>query len=70
MYQFVKIYFWIANQSESSIIKFELILMHQYNYSKASIIKPGRSRLLEFEKKIVLLINLIDTFSKYPEQVV
>ena len=25
-------------------------------YSKVSIIKPGRSRLLEFEKKIVLVV--------------
>ena len=26
------------------------------NYSKVSFIRPGRSRLLEFEKKIVLVI--------------
>ena len=25
-------------------------------YSKVSIIRPGRSRLLEFEKKIVLVV--------------
>ena len=29
---------------------------HETMYSKVSIIGPGRSRLLEFEKKIVLVI--------------
>ena len=43
--------------------------MHQYNYSKASIIKPGRSRLLEFEKNDSTG-RLIETFSKYPDQVI
>ena len=32
-----------------------------------SIIRPGRSRLLEFEKRTG---HLIETFSKYPDQVV
>ena len=36
---------------------------------KLSIIRSGHSRLLEFEKKIVLT-DLIETFSKYPDQVV
>ena len=37
--------------------------LHQFNpsnfkdmYSKVSIIRPGHSRLLEFEKKIVLVV--------------
>ena len=38
-------------------------------YSKLSIIRPGRSRLLEFEKKDSNG-RLIETFSKYPDQVV
>ena len=33
-------------------------------YYKVSIIGPGRSRLLEFEKKIVCTGCLIETFSK------
>ena len=36
---------------------------------KLSIIKPGRSTLLEFEKKISTG-HLIETYSKYPDQVV
>ena len=39
-------------------------------YSKVSIIRTGLSRLLEFEKKIVCTGHLIETFSKYPDQVV
>ena len=39
-------------------------------YSKVSIIRPGRSRLLEFEKKIVYTGRLKETFYKYPDQVV
>ena len=38
-------------------------------YSKVSIIRPGRSRLLEFEKKGSTGHSL-ETFSKYPDQVV
>ena len=38
-------------------------------YSKVSIIRPGRSRLLEFEKTDSTGC-LIETFSKYPDQVV
>ena len=30
-------------------------------YSKVSIIRPGHSRLLEFEKKVVCTGHLIDT---------
>ena len=30
--------------------------IHVFWYSKVSIIRPGRSRLLEFEKKIVLVV--------------
>ena len=37
-------------------------------YSKVSIVRPGRSRLLEFGKKIVGTGRLIQTFSKNPEQ--
>ena len=37
-------------------------------YYKVSIIRPGRSMVLEFEKKIVLVINLIETFSKNTNQ--
>ena len=32
------------------------ILVCQSKYSKVSIIRPGRSRLLEFEKKIALVV--------------
>ena len=39
------------------------------NYSKVSIIRPGRSRLLEFWKKDSPG-RFIETFSKYPDQVV
>ena len=39
-------------------------------YSKVSFIRPGRSRLLEFEKKKDSIGHLIETFSKYPDQVV
>ena len=38
------------------------------DYSKVSIIRPGRFRLLEFEKKDNTGC-LIETFSKYPAQV-
>ena len=38
-------------------------------YSKLSIIRPGRSMPLEFEKKDSTG-RLIETFSKYPDQVV
>ena len=38
-------------------------------YSKVSIIRPGRSRVLEFEK-IVCTVCLIETFSKNPDHVV
>ena len=38
-------------------------------YSKVSIIRPGRSRLLEIEKKDSIGC-LIETFSEYPDQVV
>ena len=51
-------------------IKIEIIFLEEYvsykkevvqravegAYSKLSIIRPGRSRLLEFEKKIVLVV--------------
>ena len=37
-------------------------------YSKVSIIRPGRSRLPEFEKKIVCTGHLIETFSKNPDE--
>ena len=39
-------------------------------YSKLSTIRPGRSKLLEFEKKIVCTGHLIESFSKCPDQVV
>ena len=39
-------------------------------YSKLSVIRPGHSRLLEFGKKILSTGCLIETFSKYPDQVV
>ena len=39
------------------------------SYPKLSIIRPGRSRLLEFEKKGSTGHSL-ETFSKYPDQVV
>ena len=35
---------------------FVLIFSSVPAYSKVSIIRPGRSRLLEFEKKIVLVV--------------
>ena len=38
-----------------------------YTYSNVSIIRPGSSRLLEFEKRAG---QLIENFSKYPDQVV
>ena len=38
--------------------------------SKVSIIRPGHSRLLEFEKKKDSTGLLIENFSKYPNQVV
>ena len=38
-------------------------------YSKVSIIWPGRYRLLEFEKKDGT-DRVIETFSKYPDQVI
>ena len=38
-------------------------------YSKLSIIRSGRSGPLEFEKKDSTC-HLIETFSKYPDQVV
>ena len=37
--------------------------------SKVSIIRPGSSRLLEFKKKDSTG-RLIETFSKYPDQVI
>ena len=37
-------------------------------YSKVLIIRPGRSRLLEFEKKIFLVVKYIENFSKNPDQ--
>ena len=40
----------------------------QSQYSKVSIIRPARYRLLEFEKKSTG--GLIETFSKYPDQVI
>ena len=36
-------------------------------YSKVSIIRPGRSRLLELEEKDSTG-RLMETFSKYPDQ--
>ena len=33
-----------------------VVKMEDCKYSKVSIIKPGRSRLLEFEKKKVLVV--------------
>ena len=36
-------------------------------YSKVSIIRPGRSRLLEFERKDSTC-SLIEAFSKNPDQ--
>ena len=38
-------------------------------YSKLSIIRPGCSRFLEFEKKDSTG-RLIEIFSKYPDQVI
>ena len=38
-------------------------------YSKVSIIRPGCSRLLEFEKKDITG-RLIETFAKYLDQIV
>ena len=34
----------------------QFFLSLQQDYSKVSIIRPGRSRLLEFEKKIELVV--------------
>ena len=59
---------------------FELFIFRQGNrnqnrndfnscYSMVSIIRPGHSKLLEFEKKDSTGC-LIDAFSKYPDQVV
>ena len=49
----------------------ELSLLMQYiTYSKVSIIRPGCSRLLKFEKNICNTGSLTETFSKYPDQVV
>jgi hypothetical protein len=45
-------------------------LLTYCNYSKVSIIRPGRSRLLEFEKNKLSTGHLIETFSKYSDQVV
>ena len=46
-----------------------LIFSIELLYYKVSITRPGRSRLLEFEKKYSTGC-LIETFSKYPDQVV
>ena len=43
--------------------------VRQVTYSKVFIERPGCSRLLEFEKKDSTG-RLIETFSKYPDQVV
>ena len=32
-------------------------MKYERSYSKVSIIRPGSSRLLEFEKKIVLVVE-------------
>ena len=42
----------------------KLIQEHKSTYSKVSIIRPGHSRLLEFEKEINSTGRLIETFSK------
>ena len=39
-------------------------------YSELSIIRPGRSKLLKFEKKDGTGCLSLETFSKYPDQVV
>ena len=36
--------------------KTSAIVMRKTGYSKVSVVRPGRSRLLEFKKKIVLVI--------------
>ena len=53
--------FWDKIQLTEQIIMNELHTImfkaHQSIYSKLYIIRPGRSRFLEFEKKIVLVFN-------------
>ena len=51
------------------LVKLEYLEGIQTLYSKVSIVRPGRSRLLEFEKKNSTG-RLIETFSKYLDQVV
>ena len=54
----------------SSLAKYiPAFLKYLPRYSKVSIIRPGHSRLLEFEKKNSTG-RLIETFFKYPDQVV
>ena len=57
-----------------AIVYYFYLLYFQHSghsmYSKVSIIRPGRSTLLEFEKKKESTGCLIETFSKYPDQVV
>ena len=55
---------------KSSLKKGRMNIEQHCMYSKVSIIRPGRSRLLEIEKKIVYTGRLKETFYKYPDQVV
>ena len=58
-------YYLVEN---SPCIKRALIFAIQL-YSKVSIVRPSRSRLLEFEKKDSAG-SLIETFGKCPDQIV
>ena len=54
----------------SQVLSTQFIYSFAFTYSKLSVIRPGHSRLLEFGKKILSTGCLIETFSKYPDQVV
>jgi hypothetical protein len=63
---------WVKVQILNRFLAFMLYAVHLRNsevYSKLSIMKPDLSRLLEFEKKDSIG-HLIETFSKYLDQVV
>ena len=49
---------WLHICCNNRVTSLEQLSLAEFSgeYSKASIIRPGRSRLLEFEKKIVLVV--------------
>ena len=61
--------FSFSTGSSAMKLKSIVAVVGRSKYSKVSIIRPGRSRLLEFEKKDSTG-RLIETFSKYLDQVV